>query len=73
MKLDMTKNCDFAIIDVKTRKANAQIAAFRKAGKRIKFTLTGYLEPEDYSLWDGVSIEQSSAEITSFKIEDVKP
>jgi hypothetical protein len=54
-----TKQCGFAILDVKTQKANKAINDARKQGYRVKVTLTGYLQDLDWSTWDGTSIEQS--------------
>jgi hypothetical protein len=61
-----TKQCGFALLDVKTKKANKAIDDARKQGYRVKVTLTGYMDEADWSNWDGISIEQSLA-ITSIK------
>jgi hypothetical protein len=61
-----TKQCGFALLDVKTKGANKAINDARKQGYRIKVTLTGYMVETDWSRWDGMSIEQG-LEITSIK------
>jgi hypothetical protein len=65
--LELTiEQCGFALLDVKTKKANKAINDARKQGYRVKVTLTGYMAEADWSNWDGVSIEQS-LELTSIK------
>ncbi len=73
MKIDFTKRCNFAIIDVETMKANKEIAAMIKRGSRVQFTLEGVLDEQPWSRFDGTSIEQSSSNIISLKIAEVKP
>lgn len=71
MKIDMSNRCKFAVLDILTKKANAEINAARKRGEEIHFTMTGRLQETDWSNWDGTSIEQS-AEVTSLEIEFIE-
>jgi hypothetical protein len=59
-RTDISKHVTYAILDVKKLKLNAEINKLRKSGKRIHFTMSGYLSDQDHSRYDGVSIEQSA-------------
>jgi len=58
MQKDISRQAWFAVLDVKTKKLNREINELRKSGKSIRVTLTGYLQEQDHSHWDGCSIEQ---------------
>lgn len=56
---DLKIKSDLAILDVRTVMTHREILRIRKAGGRIKVVITGYLEDEDWSDYDGVSVEQA--------------
>lgn len=57
-RVDISKNVKFAIVDVLTQGLNAEISRIRKSGKRVHIQLSAYIQDQDWSSWDGVSIEQ---------------
>jgi len=68
---DVTKQIQWALLDVKTKKLNKKINDARNKSKPIWIQITGYLDDQDWGGYDGVSIEQGLS-ITSAEmvIED---